>query len=80
MPPNQYTWPHCEVVKVSFWAAVSKLTLGATAPLKNAKENDKEVYQTLFEDKSEGEDIFNRPQFLLRMYVKPSKLHGRLSV
>lgn len=34
-----------------------KVALGATAPIESVEGDDKEVYQTLFEDNNEGEGM-----------------------
>lgn len=67
MPTDQDTWPYREVVKDTFWSAVSELNLGAIAPLKG----DDEAYQTLFETMGEG--LLISPRSLLGMHVEKAE-------
>lgn len=66
---NPNVWPHCEVLKDLFCPTVIELTTRATTSF----EGDGEAYQTLFEDNSEGDDIFSSPWSLLRMCVEKAE-------
>lgn len=66
MPTDYDAWPHYEVVKDSFWSAVSELILGIGA----SPEGDEEAYQILFEDNTEGDGSFISSRSLLKMHEK----------